>query len=179
MLSDIGIVAQGIPADIDEESITHLRPVETAQKRAQAKAENVYLSHPNALVIGADQVVYVGLKIFSKPKSEEEWFERLQYLRGQSHLLTTAVSIKGANEPIDFIQTTQVKFRGDLSDESLWAYVKHGEAWGCAGGYMMEGRGAWLIESIQGDWQNVIGLPIFPLITHLRSLGYINFSSFE
>lgn len=178
MLSEVGIDAQGIPADIDEASITHVEPIETAQKRAEAKAENIQNSHPKALVIGADQVVYVGLKLFSKPKSEQEWFERLQYLRGRTHLLTTAVSIKGAPRPINFMETTQVKFREDLSDESLWDYVRLGEAWGCAGGYMMEGRGAWLIESIQGDWQNVIGLPIFPLITHLRTLGYINFNSF-
>ena len=51
-------------------------------------------------------------------------------------------------------------------------YVQTAEAAGCAGGYMMEGKGAWLIERIEGDWQNVIGLPIFPLLPRLKRLGF-------
>ena len=72
----------------------------------------------------------------------------------------------------EFVETTKSILSSDLSDDDLRAYVDIGEARQCAGGYMMERRGAWLIEKIEGDWQNVIGLPIFPLLKHLKALGF-------
>jgi len=121
-------------------------------------------------------------------------------MRGEKHLLSTAVYILSPDKDPDkesayehlskwnlppnifsashpfgrayhFVETTEVYFRSDLSDEMLAHYIQIGEARNCAGGYMMEQRGAWLIEKIKGDWQNVIGLPIFPLTTVLRHLG--------
>ena len=128
-------------------------------------------------MIGADQVCYIDDVVMDKPKSSEEWFVRLQAMRGRGHKLSTAVCLmrRGATEEsnvlVEFVETTRVYFRSDLSDADLRAYVEIGEARKCAGGYMMEQRGAWLIERIERDWQNVIGLPIFPLLGHLKTLG--------
>ena len=99
-------------------------------------------------------------------------------MRGRTHHLTTAVSLVSLEHQIHrkFYETTNIVFRGDLTDAELRAYVENGEAKRCAGGYMMERKGAWMIERIEGDWQNVIGLPIFPLLTELRDL---NISSME
>ena len=82
-----------------------------------------------------------------------------------------AVTLVQGDTIDQFVETTLVYFRAKSMKPTLM-HMCHGEAWGCAVGYMMEGHGAWLIERIEGDWQNVIGLPIFPLITRLYQLGY-------
>lgn len=177
LLRDVGLNVSAVGARIDEYSIVGQTPIETAQRRAQAKAKAVFENHPDHIVIGADQVCYIDDVVMDKPKSSAEWFSRLQAMRGRSHKLSTAVCLMGRGATEDdsiltaFVETTQVHFRSDLSDTDLQAYVEIGEARNCAGGYMMEQRGAWLIEKIEGDWQNVIGLPIFPLLGHLKTLG--------
>ena len=172
LLKDIGIDCIGVSADIDEYAILGNDPIETATLRANAKANFVFATHSDSIVIAADQVVYLGADIMDKPKSDEEWLLRLKRMRGQMHLLSTAVCIRTPDlQMLHFVETTEVYFRSDLTDEMLQTYVKIGEARGCAGGYMMEQKGAWLIEKIVGDWQNVIGLPIFGLTKILRDLG--------
>ena len=177
LLRDVGLNVSAVGANVDEYAIVGRDPIETAEKRARAKASSVLIQHPDHIVIGADQVCYIDDIVMDKPKSSEEWLSRLQTMRGRSHKLSTAVCLMscGATEEynilIEFVETTQVYFRSDLSDADLRTYVEIGEARKCAGGYMMEQRGAWLIEKIEGDWQNVIGLPIFPLLGHLKSIG--------
>ena len=68
--------------------------------------------------------------------------------------------------------TTLVTMRADISDEEIDSYIELGEARGCAGGYMVERRGAWLIESIDGDWLNVVGLPVLHVVSRLRDRGW-------
>ena len=167
LLRDVGLNVLAVGANVDEYSIVGKTPIETAQKRARAKAQSVSLLHPDYIVIGADQVCYIDDVVMDKPKSSTEWLSRLQAMRGRSHKLSTAVCLMGRgasdedNVSREFVETTRVYFRSDLKDDALQAYVDLGEARNCAGGYMMEQRGAWLIEKIEGDWQNVIGLPIF------------------
>ena len=176
LLRDVGVIVSATGANIDEYSILGRTPVETAQKRAFAKAKAVADIHSDYIVIGADQVCYIDDVVLDKPQSSEEWFKRLQSMSGRSHNLSTAVCLVRKNtigeEEIltEFVETTRVYFRSDLTDEDLRLYVDIGEARQCAGGYMMERKGAWLIEKIEGDWQNVIGLPIFPLLGHLKKL---------
>ena len=171
LLEDIGLEVQSESANIDEHQICGETPLETAMLRAQAKSRDVLSRHPADLIIGADQVCHFEGETIGKPLSAEEWLQRLCRMRGKRHYLTTAVSVQTASKCIDFSETTAVIFRKDLSDSTLRHYVEIGEAKNCAGGYMMENRGAWLIERIEGDWQNVIGLPIFSLTEHLRELG--------
>ena len=86
--------------------------------------------------------------------------------------MTTAVCIYGAGAREEIIETTIIRFRKDLDDNELLAYIQHGEAANCAGGYMIENLGAWLIDSVDGDWQNIIGLPVLPVLSCLRKLGF-------
>ena len=72
---------------------------------------------------------------------------------------------------IDIQEHTKVWFRAEISDKELRAYIEDGEARGCAGGYMVEQKGAWLIDRVQGDWLNVVGLPLFAILTQLRGMG--------
>jgi len=171
LLLDIGLDVTAISAKIIEEEIWGRSPLETATLRAQAKANEVLSRHPSALVIGADQVCHFQGKTIGKPASDSEWLDRLMSMRGQEHSLTTAVAIRSDEHEIDFYESTKVYFRNSLTKDVLQRYIALNEARNCAGGYMMEKRGAWLIERIEGDWQNVIGLPIFSLTHHLRSIG--------
>lgn len=175
LLEDVGLMVEAVGANIDEYQIVGNNPVETAQLRAAAKAQEVFSRFSNQIVIGADQVCYLDDEVLDKPQDDQEWFARLQKMRGRPHLLSTAVCIEVPMEydrqQIRFVETTKIHFRSDLSDQDLWRYVQIGEARKCAGGYMMEKRGAWLMERIEGDWQNVIGLPIFPLLERLRGIG--------
>lgn len=172
LLTDIGLQVQAIAPEVEEEQIWGESPIETAALRGRAKAEEVFSRHPDAWVIGADQVCHFQGQTIGKPQSEESWLKRLQEMRGRRHYLTTAVSIISEQETRDFYETTTVWFRADIPLSALQRYIEIGEAKNCAGGYMMESRGAWLIEKIEGDWQNVIGLPIFPLTRHLREMGW-------
>lgn len=172
LLEDIGLKVQAIDPTVDEKDIVGQTPIETAILRAEAKAATVFSRHSNSWVIGADQVCHFQGKTIGKPQSDETWLRRLLEMRGTFHYLTTAVSINSNQGNKTFYETTKVWFRADIPQQVFEQYIEIGEARNCAGGYMMEGRGAWLIEKIEGDWQNVIGLPIFPLTKHLREMGW-------
>lgn len=171
-LRDAGIPCETVPPEVDEHLIINEDPVATAVARAEAKALDVARKHPDALVVGADQVAHLDGEGFGKPRDPEDWAARLHALRGRTHLLSTGVALVEGGEVETFVVSTAVRFRADLRDEELAAYIRSGEGAGCAGGYQVERRGAWLIEAIDGDWWNVIGLPILPLISHLRARGW-------
>jgi septum formation protein len=196
LLEHIGLEVQCIGSNVDEEPILGKNPIETSQLRAREKARSVatklfddqewkdrivgrdHLDRgTQSIVIGADQVVYIGGECFGKPKDEQEWKTRLQKFSGRSHQLTTSVSLWncgiGEENPKEisiFSEHTTIFFR-ELQPSEIEHYVEIGEAKNCAGGYMIEGVGSSLIERIEGDYQNVIGLPIFPLLKELRALG--------
>ena len=173
LLENTGLTVSSVSPNVDEKAIVHEDPIQTAHLRASAKADSGFRKvGKKSLVIGADQVVYLGNKVYGKPQNSKDWLERLQSFRGRSHLLTTAVSLRSERFTHDFHETTRITFRKDLDDQELQAYIRHGEAKGCAGGYMVEMIGGWMIDSIHGDWQNVIGLPIFPLLSVLRQYGW-------
>jgi septum formation protein len=172
LLSEAGIVVGAVAPLVDEEKIVGPGPVETAQMRALAKAQSVAEHHSDALVVGADQVIHMDGETIGKPPDDAIWLQRLQAMRGRTHQLTTAVALVDRAGSEEFTVTTEVRFRGDLTDQELQSYIACGEARGCAGGYMIERRGAWLVESIQGDWCNVIGLPVLHLVSRLRARGW-------
>jgi len=172
LLGEAGILAEAIAPAVDEELIVGTGPIETAQMRATAKATAVAKECPSTLVVGADQVIHMDGETIGKPDDDTVWFQRLRQMRGRAHQLTTAVALVDGDGAEEFAVTTEVRFRGDLTDEELHAYIASGEARGCAGGYMIERRGAWLVESIEGDWLNVIGLPVLHLVSRLRARGW-------
>jgi septum formation protein len=184
LLQNIGLNIECIGSDVDEKPILGKSPTVTSQLRAQAKAYSVIQTYfettkdtDSVIVIGADQVVYIDGEIFGKPKSDEEWKCRLHKFSGRSHQLTTSVSLwgygfGGYEQPKElslFSEHTKIFFR-ELQESEINNYVNIGEAKKCAGGYMIEGIGASLIDRIEGDYQNVIGLPVFQLLKELRKL---------
>jgi septum formation protein len=179
MLLDLGVQVTAQSSGIDESQYSSNSAPELATLLAKKKAEAVWGRNRGSIVIGSDQVAFMGDETFGKPKDELDHFNRLCSLRGRSHYLVTAVTVlypssdeAGASPCAkSFTETTEVHFRGDVSDEELWEYVRSGEASGCAGGYMVERRGAWLIDRIDGDYFNVVGLPVFKVVRILRELG--------
>lgn len=176
ILRDSGIIAQGIGAPIDEYSITHPEPVGMAEARALGKARSVAELHPEAWVIGADQVAWLSTGdktwILEKPKSPQEHFEHLCLLRGKTHTLSTALVLITPQKEQLHVEHTRITMRSDLSDAELLGYVQSGEGAECCGGYQAEAKGALMIERIEGDWFNVIGLPLHALVSLLRQEGW-------
>ena len=173
MLSAAGVRCVATESSVDEQAVVGSGPIDTARLRALAKARDVARSHPSALVIGADQVVHLDGETIGKPACDDDWMRRLRAFRGRTHDLSTAVALVEPGRPDELFSVhTRVRFRADATDDELAAYVAHGEARGCAGGYMVEQRGVWLVEAVDGDWTNVVGLPVFELVTRLRARGY-------
>jgi septum formation protein len=172
LLEAAGIPCTAVDPEVDEEAIHHPEPEGLARSRALAKATAVASIYPEKWVVGADQVAHIEGQVFGKPRDRAEWQARLRSLRGRAHRLTTGVALLSPNENRVFSVCTDVIFRGDLEDREIEAYMDLGEARDCAGGYMVERRGAWLVERCEGDWCNVIGLPVLHLVTELRAMGW-------
>ena len=144
MLLDLGVAVTAQSSGVDESQYDANTAPELAMLLALRKAEAVWEGNRDCLVIGSDQVAFMGAETFGKPEDDTAHFERLCALRGRSHSLVTAVAIlypgdvggDGGPEKICFSETTEVHFRGDVSDDEIWEYVRTGEASGCAGGYV-------------------------------------------
>ncbi len=171
MLVAAGIPCEGVAPRADERTVQDPDPVACALGRAAVKARSV--PRPDAIVIGADQVAHLDGEVFGKPRDPEDHLARLQALRGRAHRLVTGVCIVAPDGPeLRFVEETVLHGRPDLSDAELAAYVASGEGSGCAGGYAVEGRGAQLFARIEGDYFNVIGLPLFRVVDALRGMGW-------
>jgi len=170
------IPCEAIVPRIDEREITAIDPVDLACRRALAKARDVASRcGAEVWVVGADQVVHLGGDVLGKPVDPVQHLAMLQRLRGRTHQLATGVALVpgggGAGERC-LCEITRLTMRADLSDDELRAYVACGEARSCGGGYMIERGGIQLFEQIEGDWTNVVGLPMVRLIGELRAIGW-------
>lgn len=143
---------------------------------AKAKAELVSTAHPNALVIGADQVMTLGRDCYDKPKDMAEARARLQQFRGRSHLLHAGVALARGGETIwHHYQPSHLTMR-DFSDAFLDAYLEStgDKVLASVGAYQLESIGAQLFEKIDGDYFSILGLPLLPLMTELRNQGALD-----
>lgn len=170
LLRAAGVRCEGRAPGVDESLLLAEDPVGLARIRAAAKAAAVHA--PDAVVIGADQVAHLDGEAFGKPLDPDDHRRRLRQLRGRTHTLSTAVTLFHGAARVDLVRHTHLRFRADVSDAEIDAYVATGEGSGCAGGYAAEGLGAQLIESIEGDYFNVLGLPLLDVVGELRRLGW-------
>lgn len=173
------------PADLDESILKHeLENDPTAQGEhgagpaiavalAKAKAELVSRENPDALVIGADQVMTLGTTCYDKPKDMAEAKARLRDFRGKPHVLHGGVALARGGETIwHHYQPSHLTMR-DFSDAFLDHYLEEaGEAvLSSVGAYQLESIGAQLFDRIDGDYFAILGLPLLPLMAELRRLG--------
>jgi septum formation protein len=174
MLETAGIEVISEDPAFDERSVVDRDPFALAMALGRAKADAVVGRHPGHLILGADQVLWTGDEIQGKPPDSEEHVRRLLNLRGRSHSLITGVTVRvdGGGVVASFHAETRMRVRADVTEAEVRAYVTDGEGAGCAGGYAAEGRGAFLFDAVDGDWFNVVGLPVFAVVGALRGLGW-------
>ena len=163
LLRNAGIPFSVQPADIDEAPITGESPQECAVRLAREKALAVFHSRPSQFVLGADTIVVVENSILGKPRDADDAAHMLHWLSGRTHAVITGVClvrpIAGEGQPIAASETTLVTMTR-LSDEEIRAYVTTGEPMDKAGAYAIQGIASRWISRIEGDYSNVVGLPV-------------------
>lgn len=177
LLKQMGLDFEVIPSGAAEDFLNTESPREHVLRLADAKAKDVAKKYPDRWVIAADTIVYIDGSILGKPKSREVAVDMLRRLSGQEHRVLTGFSVchlEKRNNDEEVVETA-VKMKSLTSAEIEW-YVHTGEPLDKAGGYAIQGMGSFMIESIQGSYTNVVGLPLCELIQMLNRLGAITIS---
>ena len=168
ILSSVGWEFEKRVADIDETEFLNEKPADYVQRLAREKAVAVAAHYENALVLGADTIVVIDGKIIGKPKDLADARRMLKLLSGRWHEVLTGVAILEVQSPkskvqslktVVGIQRTRVKF-AELSYMEIEFLVEKGEPLDKAGAYAVQAQAALFIEEIEGDYWNVVGLPI-------------------
>jgi len=161
------------PADIVEEVKPGDEPETVVRSLAEQKGRVVARRHPEALVIGTDTIVYADGAPIGKPRDREHARNILRRFSGTTHSILTGLVVveqKTLRQSLHVCRT-DVTFR-QLSPQTIERYVSTEEPMGKAGAYALQGTGALLVERIEGEYSNVLGLPIPTLVTALGDLGY-------
>jgi len=179
LLAAAGVAAQAVAPGVDEHPVkvkhvaNRARAEQLAIGLAELKAAAVSRLHPEALTIGADQVLDCDGKFYDKPSGRDAARRQLKELRGRRHRLVTsvAVAVRGQIE-WRHVEAAVLTMRV-FSDAFLEDYLdKAGAAaFGSVGAYQLEGMGALLFAKIEGDFFAILGLPLLPLLDHLRRAG--------
>lgn len=174
LLSTLGVPIHDVrPAGIDESVRPHEAPTAYAERMAAEKAAAVPATADDEVVLAADTVVHLDGVVFGKPADRAEAVETLSRLSGRVHAVTTGWCVRGPGDALDAgAVTSHVRFR-DLSPAEVAAYAATGEGDDKAGGYGIQGRGAALVASVDGDHANVVGLPVGAVLVALARRGIV------
>jgi len=181
VLRAAGLDFTAIPSDTDEETIKRqartrgATAAETALELAEQKARAIAARHPDALILGADQILLCEDTWFDKPPDLPAARAQLRALRGKSHTLETAlVCLQGSTRLWHHHTAPRLTMR-NFTDEFLENYLaaECPDILGSVGAYRLEGRGAQLFSSIEGDFFSILGLPLIPLLAYLRQTGLL------
>jgi septum formation protein len=175
ILQAAGIPLDVHPADVDERALERglgdRNPPSIASLLAGAKAEAVAETLPGRIVLGADQTLACGNRMFSKPENRAAAREQLTMLRGGVHELHAALVVQCDATPLfTHVETARLVMRNftdaflDLAGATVLQSV---------GGYQLEGTGIHLFEKIEGDYFTILGLPLLPLLGFFRKAGYL------
>ncbi len=175
LLAQIGLDFIIDPA-FGEENIVSSDPREVVKELSAQKAEEIaQKNHEEALVIGSDTIVSLNDEIMGKPADKEEAFRMLKKLQGNSHSVYTGVTLIKLDlhgeeiKRISFYEETKVNFY-PMSDGEIEAYIASGEPMDKAGAYGIQGAAAAYIKGIEGDYNNVVGLPVGRLYQEIKNL---------
>ncbi|MGV2622247.1 UNVERIFIED_CONTAM: Maf family protein [Halobacillus marinus] len=156
-------------SEVDESLEPGMRPEEAVVYLAEKKGEALERKHGEVLLT-ADTVVADQGEILGKPRNEEEARRYLRQLSGGTHQVYTGVCLRGEDGCRSFFISTSVTFL-KLSPEDVEWYIRTGEWLDKAGGYGIQGKGSLLVEKLEGDFYNVVGLPIARVVRALEQLG--------
>jgi septum formation protein len=181
LLTNAGVPFTAMPARVDEDAIKAALLAEGATPRdiadalAEFKARKLAEKHPDALVIGSDQVLEFQGQMLSKPASRDDAAGQLRAMRGNQHKLLSAVVVYENAEPVwRYVGQVRLLMR-DVSDDFLEGYLDRN--WpgigDCVGAYKLEEEGVRLFSRVEGDYFTVLGLPLLELIGFLTQKGVI------
>ncbi len=170
----LGLICKGFvicPPDIDETVPAGLSAAEAAVYTAKRKAEEVFrlTRGEPAIIIACDTVVSIDGEILGKPAGRADGFRMLKKLSGRTHEVISGVALIFGERSASFTQTTRVTFY-EMSDGEINAYLDSGEPFDKAGAYGIQGLGGVFAERIDGDFFNVVGLPVARLKRELEAL---------
>ena len=169
LLRNAGIAFRVQPAHIPEEKLSHETPAEYVQRLARDKARKVHAQFGGEeVVLGADTTVVIDDGVLEKPADGEDAARMLRTLSGRTHLVLTGVCLKGHDFEDVQVETTEVHF-AKLTDEEIRDYVASGEPMDKAGAYGIQGMASRWSERIDGDYFNIVGLPIPRVYRMIRS----------
>lgn len=164
-----------IKSEIDEVILEEEAPTQAVMRLAFEKCMDIASKNKNSLVIGADTIVVLDNTILGKPKDKEDAINMIERLSGRVHQVITGISLINLDADkkiIDYV-VSNVKFK-ELSHEDIIDYIQTNESLDKAGAYGIQGYGALLVEEIQGDYFNIVGLPISRLSDLLKKHFSIN-----
>lgn len=178
LLENIGLQFKIVPSNINEDLISVSSPKVYAEILSREKAKKVAEKYKDAIIIGADSIVIFKGEIIGKPSSLKNAKEILRKLSGQKHKVITGFTVLDSktNKLVTKSVLSYVTFK-KLSEDEINAYAKAKESMGKAGAYAIQEKAGVFIEKVEGDFFNVVGLPIFALCKVLQEFD-INISGY-
>ncbi len=175
LLASAGLDFRVLPSGVEEpDPAPGEAPEAYGLRLARLKARDVAARNPGSFVLAADTVVAVDAQILNKPVDAADARRMLGLLAGREHRVVSACCLVGPDGATawEYAQPTLVRF-APVSAEAIAAYVRTGECMDKAGGYAIQGLGAFMIESIQGSYTNVVGLPLAEVVEVFKTRGAI------
>ena len=176
LLGSTGIAFRVMPSTVDEPPAEGGEtPGGYALRMARLKARDVAWGHPGSYVLGADTVVAVGEHVLGKPVDVDDAKRMLAMLSGREHTVVTGCVLIGPTGEVAWedAPVSKVTF-ATLTEEAIAAYVATGEPMDKAGGYAIQGLGAFMIAKVDGSYTNVVGLPVSEVVRQLRMLNAVS-----
>ena len=171
LLREAGIPFEVHAANINEDQIAGETPLEYARRLSREKAEAVAAIYPQRYVLGADTIVVVEEQILGKPRDEADAARMLRLLSGRSHCVITGVCLMGPGF-VDVRSESTVVSVSKLSEQDISSYVATGEPMDKAGAYAIQGIASRWISRLEGDYFNVVGLPVGLVYGMLKEHGW-------
>lgn len=172
LLTQIGLQFDVIPAHIDETRRVSEAPPTYVQRLALEKAQAIHALHPGVFVLGADTTVEIDGHALEKPADRTDAERMLRALLGRVHHVHTGIALLSQHGQRTHLETTSVVF-DPIAEADLQRYLDSGEPYDKAGAYGIQGYAARWIPRIDGDYFNVMGLPLAAAMRLLRDLNYI------
>jgi septum formation protein len=172
LLEKIGLKFEAESSNYEEDIYPGLQPHDAAQKISLKKAEIVASRHKNVVIIAADTFIVFDGQILGKPSTANESKKMLQKLSGKSHSVITGFSVIDTAKNKTLSRSVEtIVFLKKLTSSEIDTYVKSKEPLDKAGGYAIQGLGAVIVDRIEGDYLNVVGLPLSALTEALKEFG--------
>lgn len=176
ILQSVGLNFKIIPAHVNEDYIAGESPYKHVRRLSRDKAMAVAEKHQDAWVLGADTIVVIDGIILGKPQNKTQAKNMLKKLSGREHKVFTCFTIIHMESVVCETKVVQsaVQFKIISPDEMNW-YIACDEPYDKAGGYALQGKGSYFIQSIRGSYTNVIGLPLCEVLEILKKFKVLNF----